>query len=114
MKNYVQPGNTITITAAGNITSGQLVVSGFLVGVANADAATGEQVELDINGVFELPKVSGDSFAVGNRLYWNGSALTNAAGTGSRAMVGIATEAAGAGVLVARCAVIPTLQQGPA
>ena len=113
MKNYIQPGETLTVTAPGTTISGQLVVVGSIVGVANADAATGEAVEVDVEGVFELPKVSGDNITAGVKLYWNGTALTITAGTGSKPLVGFATEAAATGTTVVRCSVIPSLQSGP-
>ena len=33
MKNYVSEGRTITVTAPANVSSGQLLVSGCLVGI---------------------------------------------------------------------------------
>ena len=58
MKNYVQEGNTITVTAPATVTSGQLVVVGSINGVAAFDAASGADVEVTVEGVFELPKVT--------------------------------------------------------
>lgn len=114
MKNYIQRGNTLTITASGAVTSGQLVVVGSIAGVASTNAAIGEEVEIQVEEVFELPKVSGDAIALGDKLYWNGTALTKTAGTGAKPLVGYATAAAGAGTTVVRCKLIPTMQTGPA
>ena len=114
MKNFIQPGETLTLTAPSTVTSGQLVVVGSIVGVANFDAASGDDVEVDIEGVFELPKVSGDSIVVGDKLYWNGTALTKTAGTGSKPLVGYAVAAAGIGSLLIRCNLRPTMQTGSA
>ncbi len=91
-----------------------MVVVDSIIGVANADAATGEPVEVDAEGVFELPKVSGDNIAAGNKLLWKETALTITAGPGSKPRIGFATEAAATGVLVVRCSVIASLQTGPA
>ena len=50
MKNYVQEGNTITVTAPATVTSGQLVVVGSISGVAAFDAASGADVEVTVEG----------------------------------------------------------------
>ena len=98
MKNYVQEGKTITVTAPAAVTSGQYVVVGAIRGVAAFDAAQGEPVELATEGVFTLPKVAADNIAAGDLLYWNGTACTKVPGSGSRPLVGVAVKAAGNGV----------------
>ena len=70
--NKVQDGDFITVTAPATITSGQLVVIGSLFGVAVADAASGAAVALEMEGVFELAKVTG-AVAVGDAVYWDDS-----------------------------------------
>ena len=96
MKNYVQEGKTITVTAPSAVASGQYVVVGAIRGVAAFDAAQGEPVEVATEGVFTLPKVAADNVAVGDLLYWNGSACTKTAGTGSRPLMGVAVKPAAA------------------
>ena len=98
MKNFIQPGETITLTAAGAVTSGSIVVVGSIVGVAAVDAATGDDFAADTEGVFELPKIATDVIAVGDKLYYASatSNLTKTAGTGSKPLVGVAVNAAGA------------------
>ena len=44
MTNYIQKGDTITVTAPATITSGSLVVVGSIVGVAACDAESGADV----------------------------------------------------------------------
>jgi predicted RecA/RadA family phage recombinase len=94
MKNYVQEGKTITVTAPAAVASGQYVVVGAIRGVAAFDAASGEPVELATEGVFTLPKVAADNIAAGDLLYWTGTACTKTAGTGSKPLVGVATKPA--------------------
>jgi len=98
MKNYVQEGKTITVTAPAAVTSGQYVVVGAIRGVAAFDAAQGEPVELATEGVFTLPKVAADNIAAGDLLYWTGTACTKVPGSGSKPLVGVAVKAAGNGV----------------
>ena len=99
MKNYVQPGKALTVTAPAAVTSGQYVVAGAIRGVAAAAAASGEEVELVTEGVFTLPKVAADVIAVGDLVYWDAAAgkVTKTAGTGSKPLVGVAVRAAGNG-----------------
>jgi len=96
MKNYVQEGKTITVTAPSAVTSGQFVTVGAIRGVAAYDAAQGEPVEVTTAGVFTLPKLAADSIAAGDLLYWNGTACTKVPGTGSKPLVGVATKPAAA------------------
>lgn len=116
MKNYVQKGKTLTITAPAAVASGQLVVVGSIVGVAAFDAGLGADVEVVTQGVFELPKISTDVIAQGDKLYWDAgqSKLTKTAGTGSKPMVGVATAEAGNGVTTVNCLLMPSAQTGPA
>lgn len=104
MQNYEQRGDVMTITAGANITSGQVVKVGALLGVASADIANGAQGEVAITGVFTVPKVSAAVIAQGERLVWDvsaaafdDSAATPATGDVS-GEAAVAFEAAGAGV----------------
>lgn len=116
MKNFVQKGETLTVAAPGAVTSGQLVVVGSIVGVAATSQASGEDVEVDTEGVFTLPKVATDVVAAGDKLYWDAGAakLTKTAGTGSKPLVGVATKAAGNGVTEVPCRLMLTGATGPA
>lgn len=84
-----------------------------IVGVAAFDAASGAEVEITTQGVFELPKVPTDVIAQGDKLYRNSalSQLTKTAGTGSKPLVGYAAVAAGNGTTTVRCALLPTMQK---
>jgi predicted RecA/RadA family phage recombinase len=65
VKNFIQPGGTITVIAPSNVTSGVVVIVGSIVGIAAFDAPTGQPVEVSTEGVFTLPKVLGDALAQG-------------------------------------------------
>lgn len=95
MKNFVQHGDIVTIIAAAAIASGDLVRVNSLIGVAATDAAIGDEVEIKVSGVFDLPKTSAQAWAVGNPIYMiaASSLLTNVAGTGNF-LVGVATAVA--------------------
>ncbi len=100
MRNYLQAGATVTVTAPANVLSGDVVVVGALVGVAAFDASQNDQVEITTEGVFTLPKKSTDVVAAGNLMYWDAANhyLTLTAGTGSKPLAGVAVAAAGNGV----------------
>ena len=66
MKNYVQPGNTITLTAPYDVASGDGLLVGSIFGVATGAAANGEAIEAALVGVFDLKKVGSQAWAVGD------------------------------------------------
>lgn len=71
MKNYIQPGNTLTATAAAAVASGDVVVHGATIGVASAAAAIGEDYAYATVGVFDLPKTTSQAWTLGQALYWD-------------------------------------------
>ena len=59
-KNFVQPGSTVTLVApAGGVLSGQAVLFDSLFGVVAYDAIEGAEVEVTVDGVWDLPKAAG-------------------------------------------------------
>jgi len=67
MKNFVQPGDFVTVTApTGGVVSGQLLIVKALVGVCAWDAAAGAQVEIATVGEFDLAKTAADVFNPGD------------------------------------------------
>lgn len=97
MKNFVQPGNTLTLPAPYAVASGGGLLVGSIFGVAVGDAASGETVEAALTGVFDLPKVGSQAWTVGARVYWddtNKHCTTVATGN---TLIGVATEAVAGG-----------------
>lgn len=95
MKNYVQPGEQITVTATAAVASGAGVLVGALFGVACGDAAIGGKLTLATTGVYELPKLATDAMTVGAPVYWDatpGEVTVTAAGN---TPIGHAVAAAG-------------------
>lgn len=95
MRNFVQPGDNVTVTAVAAASSGDGVKLGNLFGIASGDVAIGDPLVLVTTGVFELPKVSTDELAVGDAIYFRTSdgAVTGTA-TGNT-KIGVAVSAAG-------------------
>ena len=97
--NGAQPGKILTITASGAVTSGSVQqVGDRIIGVAlNAASGSGVDYPLAVEGVFTIGKKTSETWAVGDRLYWNSSATTAsktyAAGAADK-FVGVATAVA--------------------
>lgn len=94
MKNYIQPGNTLTLTAPAEIISGAVVIVGSIIGVANGAAANGAPVDVDTVGVFRLPKVSALAIATGDKVYYDSATKLVNKTAGGNTLLGVATEAA--------------------
>ena len=97
MKNYVQPGDSITFTAAAATSSGDGVLVNSLFGIASGDAAIGEKLVLTTKGVFIMPKVGTDVMTVGTVVYWDEAAglVTTDDNTGTNPRIGLAVTVAG-------------------
>jgi predicted RecA/RadA family phage recombinase len=94
MKNFIQPGDTITVPAPADVTSGSLVLVGVLFGIAAFDAKSGEDVEISTKGVFELPKTSAQAWTVGAAIYWDNTAKAATTTATSNTFIGHAVAAA--------------------
>lgn len=104
MKNYVQPGNTITLAAPYAVASGDGLLVGSIFGVASGDAASGEPIEAALVGVFDLKKVASQAWAAGDKVYWDNTAKEATKTTTSNTLIGVAVAAVagGAGDLIGR------------
>ena len=94
-KNFIQPGDTVTVPAPADVSSGEGVLVGKLFGVAQFDAKTGDDVEISTKGVYTLPKTSAQAWTVGAPIYWDGSKCTTADGSGANTLIGHALAAVG-------------------
>ncbi|MFC3631853.1 DUF2190 family protein [Paracoccus angustae] len=98
MKNFIQPGDTITIPAPAAVKSGDLVQVNALTGVAATDAAQDQPVAISVKGVFALPK-SNAVLPVGAPVEWTGTAVASLA---DGDQIGVVVEAATAGDATAK------------
>ncbi|MDS9468609.1 DUF2190 family protein [Paracoccus sp. MBLB3053] len=95
MKNYIQPGNQVSIPAPADVSSGQGVLAGSLFGVAVHDAATGADLELALKGAYRMAKATGAVWTVGARLYWDDTAKAVTVTANTNKLIGVALAAAG-------------------
>lgn len=102
MKNYVQDGDTITLPAPYAVTSGQGALIGALFGVANNTAASGDDCEFDVEGVFDITALSTDTATVGAKLYWDNTNKRLTTTASGNTLVGVAVAAKAASATTAR------------
>lgn len=92
-KNYIQPGDVVTVAAPYDVDGGDIVVVGTLAGVACYSAKTGEPVEVKLTGVFELGKTSAQAWAIGAKIYATSTGVATTAASGNIPM-GLSVEPA--------------------
>ena len=95
MKNFVQPGDVLTLTPDADVASGVGKLFGTaLFGVAVGDVASGEEGAFTVRGVVEISKTSALAISVGDRLFWDATNKVVNKTTTAQQCVGIAVEAA--------------------
>lgn len=97
MKTYIQTGENITLAAPYTVTAGGGALVGAIFGVAQDAAASGADVVLITEGVFEMPKATGNAWTLGQKLYWDNTAKNITGTVGSNTLVGAAMIAAASG-----------------
>lgn len=97
MKNFVQPGDSMTLTApGGGVTSGSVYKIGQLLVVATHDADAADAFVGKTTGVFsDMPKATGQSWTEGAALYWDNGAGKFTTTASGNLLAGCAAEAAG-------------------
>lgn len=93
-RNYIQPGDTITIPAPVAVAGGFPVIAGDIVGIAVGDAAISAPVDVKCSGVWELPKVAANNFALGAKVYWDAGDELATTTSLDNTLLGVATVAA--------------------
>jgi predicted RecA/RadA family phage recombinase len=95
MRNYIQQGNVLTVPApAGGALSGDGVLINALFGVAAYTAAEGEELEIEVVGVFELPKAAAVALDVGQKAYWDTTAKNVVSTASGNKLIGVAAASA--------------------
>lgn len=101
MKNFVQKGENIDLTAPRALASGEGFLVGSLFAVASGAAASGAPVVGVTEGVFDFPKAAG-AITAGAKLYWDNVAFNVTTTATSNTLIGVATKAAASGDATAR------------
>ena len=93
MKNYIQPGNTITLTAPYDVNSGDGLLVGSIFGVASGAALSGATIEAALVGVSDLTKVGSQAWSVGDAIYWDNIAKNCTKTASGNTKIGVAVAA---------------------
>jgi predicted RecA/RadA family phage recombinase len=102
-KNYVQPGDTITMTAPYAVASGAGLLVGAVFAVALADAANGATVEAKRNGVWDLAKATGQAWVADTtKLYWDNTNKVVTSTASGNVLIGVARQTQASGDTVGR------------
>jgi predicted RecA/RadA family phage recombinase len=90
MKNFIQPGQVVNMTAPYARLSGEGMQVGNLFGVATKDAAAASIVPCQTEGVCELAKATGAGTAPveGGKVYWDNTAKLTTAVVGTNLLIG--------------------------
>lgn len=99
-KNYIFSGDVLDYTNAGGTTiaSGAPVLIGERLGIALGDIAPSATGSVRMRGVFSVAKLSTDSVAQGDLLYWDAANSHLTKTDTSNTLAGYAAAAAGAAV----------------
>lgn len=96
---FIHDGNSIDHTPGSDVTAGDVVVQGDLVGIAKLDIAAGTLGALAVTGVFDVPKATGtgEAIAAGVKVYWDAtnSVATTDENAGVNTYLGKTVAAAG-------------------
>ena len=96
MKNYVQPGDTVTVVVPVAVNSGDGLLVGTLFGVVLSSAAIGANVEMLTEGVVDLPKAA-VAITQGAKVYWDNTAKNVTTTSAGNTLIGCAIVAAAVG-----------------
>lgn len=95
MDNYKGSGDIMTVAAPEDASSGEFLIKGGIHGVAGIAVSSGADVPLHRSGVFTLPKATSQTWAVGDRLFWDVSAKKFTTDSTKRPIGAVAAAAAG-------------------
>lgn len=94
MKNHVQDGDVLPLTAPYDVASGAGLLVGALFGVAMTAAASGASVQARTRGVYTLPKTSAQAWTVGAKVYWDDTNKVATSTASGNTLIGCAVAAA--------------------
>jgi predicted RecA/RadA family phage recombinase len=106
--NYVNEGDVIPIPAPYAVTSGSVVISGKIIGIAATDMASGQVLQLQVEGHFDVPKTATHTYNVGDVVKVDPATRLASTAAGGTATFGYCTRAALAADTVVRTKLVPT------
>lgn len=95
-KTLKQKGEHLDVTAPSDVSSGDVLKVNSIIGICQTDAKSGESVALAVVGVHgPLAKATGETWAIGEPVYWDESASEFTKTSTSNTEAGVAASAAG-------------------
>lgn len=92
--NYVAPGDVVVVTSPASYSSGDGVLLGQFFGIALTDGGSGDDLPIQLTGVWDIAKTSAQAWAVGDAIYWDdATSLCTTANTGINIGVAVAVAA---------------------
>lgn len=88
----------VQVILTGTVSSGDVVILGKIIGIAQADGVSGGKITLDTDGIYRLAAINGTAFVLGDLLYWDGSELTLLAP--GNTFIGVCMRAKGSSVIL--------------
>lgn len=108
MKNYISTGATLVVAAPYALTAGQGFKVGDLFGVAQDNAASGDQTLMVRDGAFELAKDT-SAPAQGGIAYWDDAAKKITTTATSNKKIGLFIAGAVTGDATCRVVLVPSI-----
>jgi predicted RecA/RadA family phage recombinase len=102
MKNFIQPGVTLTLIAPYALAAGDGALVGNIFAVAGNAAPNATEFEGVTEGVFDLTALGTDTATVGALLYWDNAAKRLTTTASGNTKVGVAVRAKANGDTTAR------------
>lgn len=78
------------------------MIAGDIIGIAAGAAVSGAPVDVNTTGVWELSKVGAEAFALGAKVYWNGTSKLATTSASGATLIGVAVAAAAASTATVR------------
>jgi predicted RecA/RadA family phage recombinase len=94
MRNYIQPGHILTLTAPYIVASGAGALVDGIFGVATVDLAAAASGEFMVCGVFDLAKTSAQAWTVGQQIFWDNTNKRCDSSSQVGPEIGVCTEVA--------------------
>jgi len=104
--NKIQDGQFLAITLTADAESGDLLVYGKIVGVAQSSGAAGDTISIDTGSVYNLPKVPADNLELGATVYAKADGTVTSTASGN-VKCGYVVEATAASTAEAKVRLIP-------
>lgn len=109
MKNFVQHGDVLGLTAPYDVASGAGFLVGSIFAVAMAAALSGKAVEGKTAGVFDLKYTVAATASVGDVIYWDNTNKNVTKTSSGNTKIGLCVKAAASADPTLRVKLVPTI-----